>query len=67
MLPRYFVTATDTGVGKTQAACALLPLMADTGLAPAAFKPYESGCDDLAAPADAVALKPPPAPTTTWR
>ena len=38
-------------------ACALLSLMADAGLNPAAFKPYESGCDDLAAPSDAVALK----------
>src|SRR6185295_18054829 len=57
MLPRYFVTATDTGVGKTEVACALLSLMADANLHPAAFKPYESGCDDLAAPADALALK----------
>jgi len=56
-LPRYFVTATDTGVGKTEVACALLSLMADANLHPAAFKPYESGCDDLAAPADALALK----------
>jgi dethiobiotin synthetase len=55
--PRYFVTATDTGVGKTQVSCALLSLMADAGLHPAAFKPYESGCEDLAAPADAVELK----------
>src|ERR1043165_3891506 len=54
---RYFVTATDTGVGKTEVACALLSLLADAGLSPAAFKPYESGCDDLAAPSDAVALK----------
>src|SRR3954468_22653342 len=57
MLPRYFVTATDTGVGKTEVACALLSLMADAGLAPAAFKPYESGCEDLSSPADATALK----------
>jgi len=55
--PRYLVTATDTGAGKTEVACALLSLMADAGLHPAAFKPYESGCEDLAAPADAVALK----------
>ena len=55
--PRFFVTATDTGVGKTQVACALLSLMAERGLRPAAFKPYESGCDDLAVPADAVALQ----------
>jgi dethiobiotin synthetase len=55
--PRYFVTGTDTGVGKTEVSCALLSLMADAGLHPAAFKPYETGCEDLAAPADAVALK----------
>lgn len=57
MTPRYFVTATDTGVGKTEVACALLSLMADAGLQPAAYKPYESGCEDLSAPSDAVALK----------
>lgn len=55
--PRFFVTATDTGVGKTQVACALLSLMADAGLKPAPFKPYESGCTDLAAPEDALALR----------
>lgn len=55
--PRFFVTATDTGVGKTEVSCALLSLMADAGLSPAAFKPYESGCEELAAPADAMALK----------
>jgi dethiobiotin synthetase len=54
---RLFVTATDTGVGKTQAACALLSLLADAGERPAPFKPYESGCEDLRRPADALALK----------
>lgn len=54
---RWFVTGTDTGVGKTEAACALLSLLADKGLRPAAFKPYESGCADLSAPADALALR----------
>jgi len=54
---RIFVTATDTGVGKTQTASALLSLLADAGLNPAPFKPYESGCEDLRAPADAQALK----------
>jgi dethiobiotin synthetase len=54
---RIFVTATDTGVGKTQAAGALLSLLADRGDKPAAFKPYESGCDDLRKPADALFLR----------
>lgn len=54
---RLFVTATDTGVGKTEAACALLSLLADRGLSPAPFKPYESGCRDLFRPHDALALR----------
>ena len=37
-------------------ACALLSLLAERGLRPAAFKPYETGCEDLEAPADAIAL-----------
>src|SRR5208282_4725079 len=56
-LPRYFVTGTDTGVGKTEVAAALLSLMADAGLAPGALKPYESGCVDVERPADALALR----------
>jgi dethiobiotin synthetase len=55
--PRIFVTGTDTGVGKTQASCALLSLMADAGLRPEGFKPYESGCRSLARPEDALALR----------
>ena len=54
---RLFVTGTDTGVGKTEAACAVLSLLADAGLRPAAMKPYESGCIDRRRPADALALK----------
>ena len=54
---RVFVVGTDTGVGKTEAACALLSLLADGGHAPWALKPYESGAADLAAPADALALR----------
>lgn len=54
---RVFVTATDTGVGKTQVAAALLSLLADAGLSPAPFKPYESGCARLARPADALELR----------
>ena len=52
---RLFVTGTDTGVGKTEAACALLSLLADARLHPAAMKPYESGVGD-GGPADALAL-----------
>ncbi|MFY0525486.1 dethiobiotin synthase [Archangium gephyra] len=55
--PRFFVTGTDTGVGKTQASRALLSLLADAGLSPQGFKPYESGCASLSAPADALSLR----------
>ncbi|MCP3139056.1 dethiobiotin synthase [Pyxidicoccus sp. QH1ED-7-1] len=54
---QVFVTGTDTGVGKTQASCALLSLLADAGLGPQGFKPYESGCASLRAPADTLALR----------
>ena len=54
---QIFVTGTDTGVGKTQASCALLSLLADAGLKPQGFKPYESGCASLRAPADTLALR----------
>lgn len=54
---RYFVTATDTGVGKTEVSCALLSLMADAGLCPAPFKPYESGCPSPREPLDALAMR----------
>ncbi len=54
---RIFVTGTDTGVGKTETAAALLSLLADSGHRPAPFKPYESGCASVAAPADALTLK----------
>jgi dethiobiotin synthetase len=54
---RWFVAGTDTAVGKTEAACALLSLLAERGLRPAPFKPYESGCRRLASPSDALALR----------
>ena len=43
-------------MGKTQVAAALLSLLADAGLSPAPFKPYESGCTRLSRPADALEL-----------
>jgi len=58
MMPfRVFVTATDTGVGKTETSCALLSLLAEAGHRPVGFKPYESGCEDLERPADALRHK----------
>ena len=54
---RIFVVGTDTGIGKTETAAALLSLLADAGERPAPFKPYESGCRDLRRPADALRLK----------
>lgn len=39
----FFVTGTDTGVGKTQVSVALLEVLAARGLSPFAHKPYESG------------------------
>jgi dethiobiotin synthetase len=54
---QLFVTGTDTGVGKTQASCALLSLLAEQGLRPQGFKPYESGCPTLATPEDALAMR----------
>jgi dethiobiotin synthetase len=50
-----FVIGTDTGVGKTQVACAVLRLWREAGLRPAALKPAETGCDPH--PLDALALQ----------
>lgn len=41
----FFVTGTDTGVGKTQVAVALLQAAADQGLSTAALKPLAAGCE----------------------
>lgn len=54
---QVFVTATDTGVGKTQTSVALLQLLRERGQAPQGFKPYESGCASLSRPLDALALR----------
>src|SRR5258708_7511993 len=52
----FFVAGTDTGVGKTEIARALLAAMAREGLRPAALKPVETGCAPDA-PEDALALR----------
>ena len=54
---RVFVVGTDTGVGKTQVASALLSLLADRGDRPAPFKPYETGVVPSFGPADALSLR----------
>jgi dethiobiotin synthetase len=55
----FFVTGTDTGVGKTLVATAILRLWADQGLRVAGYKPVAAGCevtDGVATNADARAL-----------
>lgn len=42
----YFVTGTDTGVGKTLISCALLHAFAAQGKSVAGMKPVAAGCDD---------------------
>ena len=51
-----FVTGTDTGVGKTLVACALLRALRAQGIAAGAMKPIETGVG-AGGPADAIALR----------
>ncbi|MFT6758522.1 MAG: dethiobiotin synthetase [Chitinophagales bacterium] len=48
MAKTYFVTGTDTDVGKTIVACGLLQAFANEGLTTAAVKPVAAGCDKTA-------------------
>ncbi|NND69624.1 MAG: dethiobiotin synthase [Halioglobus sp.] len=52
----FFVTGTDTEVGKTVTACALLAAAAARGLTTAAVKPVAAGCDEDGRNEDALAL-----------
>ncbi|MEN3258894.1 dethiobiotin synthase [Sodalis endosymbiont of Spalangia cameroni] len=45
MTKRYFITGTDTDIGKTLAACALLQAAARAGYRAAGYKPVASGCE----------------------
>jgi dethiobiotin synthetase len=54
--PALFVTGTDTGVGKTTVASALVRAWRQLGERVAVLKPAESGCAVLERPADAAAL-----------
>ena len=47
MAQRYFVTGTDTGVGKTFASCAMLESANRQGLSTMALKPVAAGCEEL--------------------
>lgn len=53
----WFVTGTDTGVGKTSVCCALLELAASRGLSTAAVKPVAAGCDAQGRSEDALLLQ----------
>jgi dethiobiotin synthetase len=44
MTPAWFITGTDTGVGKTRIAAALCRALAGQGISVAAMKPVASGC-----------------------
>ena len=53
----YFITGTDTGVGKTLISCALLHFFAAQGKRVAGFKPVAAGCDADGYNDDAKALR----------
>lgn len=53
----YFVTGTDTDVGKTLISCALLHGFAAQGLRVAGFKPVAAGCNDHDHNDDALRLR----------
>ena len=52
----WFVTGTDTGVGKTLVTCALLRALRERGIDAAGMKPIETGVG-AAGPLDAIALR----------
>ncbi len=52
----FFVTGTDTEVGKTAVTCALLEAAAQRGLKTAAVKPVAAGCDQQGRNEDALQL-----------
>jgi dethiobiotin synthetase len=56
MSKAYFVTGTDTEVGKTAISCALLQAAASQGLSTAAVKPVAAGCDAQGHNEDALQL-----------
>lgn len=60
MKPAFFITGTDTNVGKTEAACLLASSFREAGLKAGVMKPVETGCHtegDRMMPQDAMRLK----------
>ena len=57
MTRTYFVTGTDTEVGKTAVSCALLEAARRAGRSTAAVKPVAAGCDSEGRNEDALALQ----------
>jgi len=57
MSKTWFVTGTDTGVGKTAVSCGLLAAAAAKGLRTAAVKPVAAGCDENCQNEDALYLQ----------
>lgn len=53
----YFITGTDTGVGKTLVSCALVKAFATQGKRAVGFKPIAAGCDEHDHNDDALALR----------
>ncbi|TAJ77950.1 MAG: dethiobiotin synthase [Gallionellaceae bacterium] len=53
----YFITGTDTGVGKTLVSCALLQALAAQDKRVVGFKPVAAGCDDEDHNEDALQLR----------
>lgn len=53
----WFVSGTDTGVGKTAISCGLLAAAARSGLRTAAVKPVAAGCDENGHNEDALFLQ----------
>lgn len=56
MTQSYFVTGTDTEIGKTAISCALLRAAAARGMSTVGLKPVAAGCDDAGQNEDALAL-----------
>jgi dethiobiotin synthetase len=46
-MPSFYVTGTDTGIGKTVSSCALLHALRGQGLRAAGMKPVASGCERI--------------------
>ena len=62
----FYVTGTDTGIGKTVASAALLHALRVRGLRAVGMKPVASGCDDRGHNEDALALQAASAPRPAY-